>query len=70
MVVALIGLPFNLTTAVGGFILFRILDILKPFPIRAIDKRLTGGLGIVADDVVAGIFTNVLLRILLFILDR
>ena len=70
MVVALIGLPFNLTTAAGGFILFRILDILKPFPIRVIDKRLTGGLGIVADDVVAGIFANVLLRVLLFILDR
>jgi phosphatidylglycerophosphatase A len=69
MVVALIGLPFHPTTVVAGFILFRVLDILKPFPIRMIDKRLPGGLGIVADDVVAGLFANVLLRILLFILD-
>ena len=70
MVVTLIGLPFNFTTAVTGFILFRILDILKPFPIRILDKRVSGGLGIVADDVVAGIFANALMRILLFILGR
>jgi len=70
MVVTLIGLPFNLTTAVVGFILFRILDILKPFPIRVLDRRLSGGLGIVADDVVAGIFANISLRILLNISDR
>ena len=69
MVVTLIGLPFNLTTAAIGFILFRILDILKPFPIRILDKRLPGGLGIVADDVVAGIFSNALIRILIVILD-
>ena len=70
MVVTLIGLPFNLTTVVTGFILFRILDILKPFPIRILDKRVSGGLGIVADDVVAGIFANALMRILLFVLVR
>ena len=69
MVVTLIGLPFNLTTATIGFILFRILDILKPFPIRILDKRLPGGLGIVADDVVAGIFANILIRILAVFLD-
>ena len=68
MVVTFIGLPFTLTTAVLGFILFRILDILKPFPIRMIDQRLSGGLGIVADDVVAGIFANIVTRILLAIL--
>jgi len=66
MVVTLIGLPFNLITVVTGFILFRILDILKPFPIRVLDKRLSGGLGIVADDVVAGIFSNIIIRILLY----
>jgi phosphatidylglycerophosphatase A len=69
MVVTFIGLPFTLTTAVLGFILFRILDILKPFPIRMFDQRLSGGLGIVADDVVAGIFANIMARILLAILD-
>ena len=70
MVVTLIGLPFNLTTAVIGFIIFRILDILKPFPIRTLDKRLSGGIGIVADDVVAGICANIILSILLYISNR
>jgi phosphatidylglycerophosphatase A len=70
MVVTLIGLPFNLTTVVIGFIIFRILDILKPFPIGTLDKRLSGGIGIVADDVVAGIFANIFLSILLYISDR
>ena len=67
MVITLIGLPFNLTTAVIGFIIFRILDILKPFPIRTLDRRLSGGIGIVADDVAAGIFANIILSILLYI---
>jgi phosphatidylglycerophosphatase A len=70
MLVTFIGLPLNLTTAVMGFILFRILDILKPFPIRILDKRLPGGIGIVADDVVAGLFANILIRIFLYISDR
>ena len=68
MLVALVGLPFNLITVVIGFIIFRILDILKPFPIRDLDKRVPGGLGVVADDVAAGIITNLLLRIIIQIL--
>ena len=66
MAVTLVGLPFNLTTALIGFMIFRILDISKPFPIRSLDKRVSGGVGIVLDDVVAGIFANLLLRILVY----
>ena len=62
MMVTLIGLPFNPFTVVIGFIIFRILDILKPFPIRNLDERIPGGLGVVADDVAAGIIANLLLR--------
>jgi phosphatidylglycerophosphatase A len=47
-----------------GFIIFRFLDILKPFPIGTLEKRFTGGLGVVIDDVVAGILGNLILRIL------
>ena len=68
MLVALVGLPFNPITVVIGFIIFRILDILKPFPIRDLDKRVPGGLGVVADDVAAGIITNLLLRVIIQIL--
>ena len=64
MAVTLIGLPFNLTTALIGFIIFRILDISKPFPIRTLEKNLPGGLGVVADDVIAGVMANLLLRVL------
>ncbi len=66
MAVTLIGLPVDLKIALMGFILFRILDVLKPFPIRLLDRRLKGGLGVVMDDVVAGIFANALLRLLLY----
>ena len=69
MVVTLVGLPFNATTVIVGFVLFRILDISKPYPIGVLDKQLRGGFGIVADDVVAGVLANVLLRILLLILN-
>ena len=62
MMVTLIGLPVSPITLASGFIIFRILDILKPFPIRNIDKRIPGGLGVVADDVAAGIIANLLLR--------
>lgn len=65
MAVALIGLPFNLTTGLFGFIIFRILDISKPFPIRALEKHLPGGLGVVADDVIAGLMANLLLRVII-----
>ncbi len=47
-----------------GFILFRFFDILKPFPIRRIDKRWKGGYGVVFDDVLAGIYANIILHLI------
>lgn len=47
-----------------GFIFFRVFDIIKPFPARLFQNRLPGGYGIVLDDVVAGIYANLLLLIL------
>ena len=46
-----------------GFLFFRLFDILKPFPVNFCDKKLQGGLGIVVDDVVAGIMANIVLQI-------
>lgn len=63
IIIALFGLPFNLISVAAGFVLFRILDIWKPFPIRLLEKSLPGGLGIVMDDVAAGIASNLILRI-------
>jgi len=52
-----------------GFVLFRIFDIAKPFPVNYFQNRLPGGWGIVADDVMAGIYGNILLRILMGIFN-
>ena len=46
----------NLATVVIGFLLFRLFDIVKPWPIKALDKHVHGGFGIMLDDVVAGVF--------------
>ena len=50
----------SLTTVIIGFVLFRIFDIVKPFPISRME-RLPGGYGVMADDVLAGVFANILL---------
>lgn len=49
---------------VSGFVLFRIFDILKPFPIRHLE-RVKSGFGVVLDDVLAGIYSNILLHLVL-----
>lgn len=67
LVVTLLGLPFNLFCVAAGFLIFRLLDIFKPFPIRLLENRLSGGTGIVMDDVAAGLASNLILRIILFI---
>ncbi len=69
LMVTLLGLPFNIISVATGFLVFRALDVLKPYPIRAVERNLSGGAGIVMDDVVAGIFGNLILRLLLFILQ-
>lgn len=60
MFITLVGHESLIIYLLSGFILFRILDILKPFPIRQMEK-LKGGLGIMADDVMAGILSNICL---------
>ena len=64
MMVTLAGLPFDVLTVLSGFIVFRILDIVKPFPIRTAERHFSGGTGVVLDDVIAGVMANVLLRII------
>jgi phosphatidylglycerophosphatase A len=59
-------LPLTWKNLILGFILFRLFDIIKPFPIRRLEK-LKGGLGIVMDDLAAGIYSNLCLRLVLFL---
>jgi phosphatidylglycerophosphatase A len=63
MAIALFALPFTPFFIMGGFALFRVFDILKPFPIRWVDRRVPGGLGIMMDDIIAGIFANGVIRL-------
>ena len=64
MWVTLLFLPLTPLTAIVGFVAFRIMDVVKPFPARALE-RLPGGWGIMADDLMAGIYANLVLRLLL-----
>jgi phosphatidylglycerophosphatase A len=57
------GLPFTVPFAAVVFVLFRMLDILKPFPVGWLDRHLKGGIGIVMDDVAAGILANLAIRL-------
>ena len=61
--VAMTFISPTLINIVLGFLLFRFLDIVKPFPTRQLEK-LRGGYGIVLDDVAAGIWTNILLLLI------
>ena len=68
LMVALAGLPFNVKTILAGFIVFRVFDILKPFPIRILDTSVKGGSGVVLDDVLAGIYSNLVVRLGIYII--
>jgi phosphatidylglycerophosphatase A len=57
-------LPATWTAFVLAFILFRVFDILKPFPIGALDKNIPGGTGIVMDDLLAGVYAYLGTRLL------
>lgn len=61
MWLALVLVPFNFLWWAAAFVLFRFFDVLKPWPIGWLDRNLKGGLGIMADDVAAGLVTAVLL---------
>jgi phosphatidylglycerophosphatase A len=64
--IALILIPLCLWTTIGAFLLFRLTDIVKPYPARQLEA-LPGGWGIVADDLMAGLYANLLLRVALLV---
>ena len=56
-------LPCTYTTIIGGFLFFRVFDIMKPPPSGWIDRQMKGGLAVVLDDAVAGVYANLGLRL-------
>ena len=65
----IILLPFTWLTLIAGFFLFRFFDILKPPPIKKIERTVKGGLGVVLDDLLAGVYAHLSLRLLLYVLN-
>ena len=62
MLVTLFLVPVGWGGALGAFLLFRLFDIVKPYPANRLE-RLHGGLGIMADDIMAGVYANLALRL-------
>jgi phosphatidylglycerophosphatase A len=56
--------PVNTLNLLAGFVLYRVLDIFKPFPARRLEG-LRGSLGIMSDDLVCGLYANIILQVLL-----
>ncbi len=61
--IALALVPHHLLAIIAGFVLFRLFDILKPFPVGWLDQHIHGGLGIMLDDVAAGLYAFVILQV-------
>jgi phosphatidylglycerophosphatase A len=66
MLITLAFLPVNVTGALVGFLVFRVLDVVKPWPSAGFE-RLPGGLGVMADDGMAAIYGNLLMRALIWV---
>ena len=63
MLLALFLVPFRTVLVIAGFLLFRFFDVIKPPPARALEK-IVGSWGIMLDDILAAVYTNVILQIL------
>lgn len=68
--VTMFAAPTGLVPLVLGFALFRLFDVVKPWPINLIDRRVHGGLGIMADDLLAGVMAAISLQLLLRVIGN
>ncbi|PVZ72552.1 phosphatidylglycerophosphatase A family protein [Pelagibaculum spongiae] len=66
--ITMFALPFSWQSIVGGFIVFRIFDIFKPWPIKWLDQKVHGGLGIMLDDILAGVFSCLVMHLLFWLI--
>jgi phosphatidylglycerophosphatase A len=62
MTLAVLAVPLTISVALAAFLLFRIFDVLKPFPANA-SQRLSGGIGVMADDLIAGLYALALVAL-------
>ena len=69
MLVTLAFIPVGWSGILAGFVLFRVFDVIKPYPANRLEK-FHGGFGIMADDAMAGIYANLALRALMWLLPE
>lgn len=67
LMVTCVAAPPTVPVLICAFLIFRFFDILKPWPISWLDKRVHGGVGIMVDDALAGVFAAALLQLLLWL---
>lgn len=65
MMITMIGIPITPFWLLIGFLWFRLLDIVKPSPAKYCDEKVPGGWGVMLDDVVAGIYGNIILHLMM-----
>ena len=63
-------LPFTAFNAILVFILFRFFDIVKPWPVSLLDRKMKGGAGVVLDDIAAGIYANIAAHLVIRFLNH
>lgn len=64
--VTMMAAPPGWYSIITGFVLFRLFDIIKPWPISIADKKVSGGFGIMLDDVIAGVFAFTILQLMVY----
>ena len=62
MIVSVLGVPLTLPVLATGFLLFRVFDVVKPFPAN-VSQRLGGGVGVMIDDLIAGVYALALVLV-------
>ncbi len=62
--ITMVWMPLTWQSLLIGFVLFRLFDILKPWPISWMDKNIKGGIGVVIDDVAAGVVASLLMQLI------
>lgn len=65
--ITMLAVPVSWPWILAGFILFRIFDIFKPWPVKVADKKMQGGFGIMFDDVLAGLYALGCLQLLVYL---
>jgi phosphatidylglycerophosphatase A len=65
MLITLLFIPIGLSGAIAGFLIFRVFDVIKPYPASRLE-HLPGGTGMMADDAMAGVYANLALRLVMW----